>query len=108
MKKITKTTLKAFIRQAGSRLYVKEISDFNPQTDGITYLEKGFTKAEVDQSCPTYTLGICGVWVTSNTGYRVWQDANFIGIYWYNCCGSGIVAVSRLEADVRLFELLGL
>ena len=108
MKKITKTTLKAFIRQAGSRLYVKEISDFNPQTDGITYLKQRWKKAEADNSCPSYTRGVCGVWVTSSTGYRVWENEEFIGIYWYNCCGSGIVAVRRLESDVRLFELLGI
>lgn len=108
MKKITKTTLKAFIRQAGTRLYVKEISVFDSQIDCITHLKKEWAKAKTDQSCLSYTLGICGVWVTSNTGYRVWENEEFVGVYWYNCCGSGIVAVKRPEADVRLFELLGL
>lgn len=46
------------------------------------------------------------VWVTKSTGYRLWECDGHIGIYWFNCCGSGIVAVENSSANSYAINLL--
>lgn len=107
MKKITKSTLKAFINRAGEALMVREISDINPYTDCVEHLpDSGLRKPTRTNDNLDYTLGIGEVWVTKNTSYRLRKEDNYIGIYWFNCCGSGVVAVENIPANSYAINLL--
>jgi hypothetical protein len=107
MKKITKSTLKAFINRAGEALVVREISDINPYTDCVeTNPDSKFKKPTRTADNLDYTLGIGEVWVTKSTSYRLWKGDGYIGIYWFNCCGSGIVAVENSSVNSHVINLL--
>lgn len=107
MKKITKSTLKAFINRAGEALVVREISDLNPCTDCMEHFpNSGFKKPTRTNDNLDHTLGIGEVWVTKSTGYRLRKEDNYIGIYWFNCCGSGVVAVENISANSYAINLL--
>lgn len=110
MKKITKSTLKAFINKAFENLFVKVESDFDPYTDCLENIKKPWKKATIDNDSGSqkYTLGINDIWITSSTNYRIYKDNTFIGIYWFNCCGSGMVAVKQTDLTPHLKKLLGL
>ena len=99
MAKITKSTLKSFINKNRVRLYINVTSTFDGMTDACERQHEGFVKAETDnrEHCQKNTLGIEGIWLvgSSRDCFEAYEDGTYIGIEFYNCCGSGIVAVKK-------------
>ena len=94
MSKITKTTLKSFIRKNAGNLHVKVRSRFDGMTDCVQSVEDTFTPAE-PAGHVEHTLGIAGVWLVggSRNSFDAFEADGFRGITVYNCCGSFVVAV---------------
>jgi len=97
-KRITKATLKAFIRKNAKNLYIRQESSFDGMTDGTEY-HKGAQFNQVDEKTINMsnenTLGIKGVWLvgSSNNYFSAYEKDGFTGIHVYNCCGTFTVAI---------------
>ena len=97
MKKITRATFKSFIRKAGDNLFTKQLSAFNGMVDGVECVKDSFEKAiKVDGNLKN-TLGYHDIWLVggSRDYFTHYEDNNYIGIKYYNSCGSGIIAVEK-------------
>ena len=117
-KKITRATLKSFIKNNIGALYVMRESAFNGMTDGVDYFpqsERVFLPAvqayrtgEPRTEKPfkvigqdNHDLGIDGVWLTGSTRgrggdyFKFFEDEIYIGIEFFNCCGSGKIAIKK-------------
>ena len=97
-KKITKATLKSFIKKNHGNLYINYHSDFNGMIDGVDFFPGStFSKAKHTEtdSQVGYNLGIVGLHLVG--GSRNWFDSyvgeNFTGITYSNCCGSATIAI---------------
>jgi hypothetical protein len=102
MKKITKATLKGFIKKNEGNLYIHRRSSFDSMTDGLTYSRdknfKSVKKSELKHA-EDHDLGISGVWLVGagRDSFGHYEDNEFIGIDAYNSCGSFIVAIKKLN-----------
>jgi len=95
-KKITKATLKSFIRKNKEKLFINVKSEFDGMTDGLESRHEGFVKAHYDTAVdPKYCLGVSGVWMTHRNYFYPYNDGTFEGIEYMNCCGSAILAVKK-------------
>lgn len=90
--KITKTTLKSFIRDKQG-LYVRHKSRFDGMTDGVEQIpDSRLELVKETTQCLDKSYGIEGLWVTSDRNlFKYYNDGQFEGIEIYNCCGSSIV-----------------
>ena len=61
-KKITRSTVKKFIRENMDNLFINVKRRFDGMTDGCEPVNDGFVKAEADTIHPEHTLGIKGAW----------------------------------------------
>lgn len=98
MKKITRATVKSFIKKNQGSLYINVKGQFDGMTDGIESRNAGFVKATVDPDyrCQINTLGIAGLWlVGGDDRYSAYDDSVFEGIAYYNCCGNGVLAIQK-------------
>jgi hypothetical protein len=95
--KITKATVKKFIKESGDSLFINVQSSFNGMIDGCESHSEGFVKAKPTDSNTNYTLGVSGAWfVGSSRDYFTPYEANdFKGIRVSNSCGSFILAVKK-------------
>ena len=96
MKRITLDTIKAFIRKNTGSLYLQNISDFDPQVDGIIRSERrGFRPVKNTDQHQHNTLGIGGAWFVrgSRDRFTSYKDDDFSGFKVANCCASFILAV---------------
>ncbi len=97
-KKITRSTVKKFIRENEGNLYINVKSSFDGMTDGCEDQKEGFVKA---QPCENheYTLGIKGAWFVGNSRDYFTQYDNIggdmTGIEVSNCCGRFILAIRK-------------
>ena len=98
MKKTTRATLKAFIRNNLDRLHIRVDACFNGMTDcreatGAT----GFSKALPTDCHVANTLGVEGAWFVggSRDYFRTYEDENFTGYSVINCCGGFVLAVPK-------------
>ncbi len=95
MKKITKATLKSFIKN-NKDLYIDTKTRFDGRTDGIESVKDGFKKAEKTERAMNNTLGINGVWVVGGRDwFNRYEDGRFTGIEVSNCCGCFVVATPK-------------
>lgn len=94
-KKITRATLKSFIKKNINDLYVLEKSSFDGMIDCVSESNKAPRKvdpSEVDFNVDR-TYGIEGLWTVGRAGGRggdyftYHEDEVFVGINVYNCCG---------------------
>lgn len=93
-KKITKATLKSFIKKNFDSLYIKKKSEFNRMSVLNDKCNGGFTKVEQTDLHLENTLGVKGAWfVSGSSDYFAYQDAGFVGIEVYNRCGNFVLAV---------------
>lgn len=90
MKKITKATVKSFIRKNEGKIYVKVQSSFDGMVDGIRFIEDQFEIAEKETVNTDHTFGIQGAWFVGHSRdyCRAYEDQNFVGYYIHNACGS--------------------
>ena len=94
--KITRATLKSFIRTNANGLYINQTSNFDGRVDCVMPTNGGWSKINKEKINleDKYTLGVRGLWlVGSGRDYiTVYADDNFIGYEVYNSCGSSLVA----------------
>ena len=96
-KKITLATVKSFIRKAGDNLYIREDSTFDGMIDGTRFFNSEFEKAEKTDWAVNHSLGINGLYLVkqSRDYFTHFDNGEFIGIDYYNSCGSGVLAVKK-------------
>lgn len=91
-------TFKAFIRRNRGRLWIRTRSSFDGMTDGCEPTGEGFAPATYTDESPEHRAGIAGLWLVGTKGgnqIQPFEDDQFIGFGWYNCCGWGEVAVRK-------------
>ena len=89
-KKITRSTIKSFIRKNKDNLYIKTQSSFNGMTDGVDPChDQTISKASYTDKNNQYNLGVAGAWfVGSSRDYFNYSEIGpFKGYEIYNCCG---------------------
>jgi len=96
--KITRSTVKSFIKKNASTLHIKQVSTFDGMTDCVMPTgDVGFRKVVLGTSDrnPEYTLGIPGAWFVGNSRdyFTAYAKDGWKGIEVYNSCGSFILAV---------------
>jgi len=98
-KKITKATLKSFVKKNKENLFIKVKSTFDGMSDGIVCINEGFKKVSLKEDYQEHTLGIEGAWLvgSSRDYFNFYSDRSFEGIEVYNCCGSFIIATKNEE-----------
>lgn len=97
MKKITKATFKSFIKKASDNLLLKKLSEFDGMEDGVRPVKDEFCKAVKTEDNIKNTLGYIGIWLvgSSRDYFSHFENDNYVGIKYYNCCGSGIIAIKK-------------
>lgn len=107
MKKITRNTIKAFIRYARQDLYIRNLTKFDGMTDSVgPAADNAWHKAEVlpiNDWDNVNTLGIKGAWFVGPHGSKDYfsavatgyGDDDYYGYKVSNCCGSFEIAVKR-------------
>lgn len=97
MKKITRTTIKSFIKKNEKDLYIKVESSFNGMTDMVETVEDEFRKADEVNFERTNDFGIRGLWLvgSSRDTFRAYEDEKYIGYEVYNCCGESLIAIKK-------------
>jgi len=105
-KKITKATLKKFIREA-SELYVKELSSF----DGMVDMVRTKENPRIVKIAKEDAIGINGVYCVGRSGYyrdyfEYYEDDEYFGIEVYNSCGNGLLLTkqSNLKNNLKLVK----
>lgn len=98
MTKITKATIKSFIKKNEGKVYVMMKSRFDGMYDCV--METGvkeFSPATKESNMIEHTLGISGLWLVggSRNTFFHYEDDNFIGYEVYNCCGTSVIAVQK-------------
>ena len=101
-KKITKTTLKSFLKANSGNLYFMEESRFDGMVDCVTANDKAkFSKCEGSYDKDERNLGFRedGLWlVGSSRDYFTYYNENgYEGIHCYNSCGSWTIAIRTEE-----------
>lgn len=97
MKKITKATVKKFIRVNRSNLEINVETAFDGMVDGCEDVDGGFEPIKETERSQEHTMGIAGAWfVGSGRDYfTAWESETHEGIEVYNCCGNFILAVKK-------------
>ena len=97
MKKITKATVKSFIRKNAGKIYVKVESSFSGMTDAIERIEDDFDLAKESTRNVDHTFGIEGAWFVGHSRdyCRPYEDEKYNGFYIHNACGSFVLAIQK-------------
>lgn len=95
--KITRATLKSFIKKNQDNLFVKVKSSFDGMTDCVQEVEDNFRKVASVDFTNEHNLGINGLWLVgqSRDYLKEWENDDYRGIEIYNCCGTSIIAVKK-------------
>jgi hypothetical protein len=91
--KITKTTIKSFVKKNFDKLHIKKLSSFDGMVDCVMPIEDTFNKAQKSEHNLDYTIGIKGAWFCGGESYTPYNDNGFMGYRVYNVCGSFILAI---------------
>lgn len=97
MSKITKATIKSFIRKNLDKLYINVNSKFDGMVDCCMPVEGGFHKALTTERNTQYTLGIEGAWFVgqSRDYFTPYENENFTGYEISNACGLFTLAIKK-------------
>ena len=110
-KKITRATVKAFIKRNRENLLIKVESDFDGMQDMVVSVEDTFTPAEPrkywdrERGCEVEgnpenqnTMGLVGVWFVGSgrDSCSAYETEFYRGFRVSNCCGSWIVAIAKV------------
>jgi len=95
--KITRATLKSFIKKNKDNLFIKVNSSFDGMTDCVQEVEDNFTKVDNIDFNDNHSFGIRGLWLVgeSRDYFKEWEDKEYKGIEIYNCCGTSIIAIKK-------------
>lgn len=100
MSKPTLATLKSFFRKNEGKLFIAVKSDFDGMVDCVMPCSGKFKPATKSERVHQISndLGYNGVWLvgSSRDHIKPYYDDDLIGYEVYNCCGSWIVAVSKI------------
>jgi len=97
-KKITRATFKSFLKNNAENLFVRVDSQFDGMQDMIDNIkDPQFKKAKASLKYVENTLGIDGVYLvgSSRDSFRHYEDSEYVGLEYYNCCGGGVVAIKK-------------
>ena len=94
-KKITKATFKSFIKKNEGKLFTVRKTRFDGMTDSVENTGSEISPAVKTESHVDHTLGLAAVWLVGGGRdyFSHYEKNGFVGIEFYNSCGSGIVAV---------------
>jgi hypothetical protein len=96
--KITRATLKSFVRKNSGKLFIQVKSSFDGMVDGVVQADGArFGKAVPTDLHHEHTLGVQGAWIVGGgrDSLTAYDDGAFSGIRVYNSCGSFILAVKK-------------
>ena len=99
MSKITKATLKSFVRNNSENLFVKVSSSFDGMTDCVESVNGTYKKVTInpEKANCSHTLGVSGIWLTNSKNYfSHYEKDGFVGIEVYNCCGCFVVVTRSI------------
>lgn len=88
MSKITKTTLKSFVRKNAGKILVSIRSEFDGMVDGHVLVSQGFKKVE------NFDLNDYMTACSPNYFYS-YSENGFEGFRISNCCGRSIIAIEK-------------
>ena len=100
-KKITRATIKSFIKKNLGSLYIDRRSNFDGMVDCVMPVVGGFEKVRTEdrytEKSKEYTLGVCGAWFVgqSRDSFEKFENSEFVGFYVSNCCGSFVLAIKN-------------
>ncbi len=98
--KITRSTIKKYIKDHKYCLYVKPISSFDGQTDGVIGIHANWTEVnhnDIDFK-KEYSYGIPYAWFTPTGNlYEEYEDIDMKGYSIYNCCGAFLLANKKYQ-----------
>ena len=86
IKKITKATVKSFIRKT-DKLFIEKRSSFNGMSDMVEFNEN----SKLIETSKEDVLAIGGVRIVGGDLYKFIETDTHYGISIYNCCGDGII-----------------
>ena len=97
-KKITRTTIKSFIKKHRGELFINTLSVFDGMVDGVQDVKGGFVPASSPERECDNNLGIAGAWFVGHGGdyFTEYDNGAFKGYRVSNCCGSFILATSDI------------
>lgn len=97
MKKVTRATIKNFIKTNWNGLYIKSKSNFDGMVDCVMSTNSDWKKVEQATSSLDYNLGIKGAWFVgqSRDYFTPFADDNMVGYEIYNSCGSFLLAFKK-------------
>lgn len=98
--RITRATIKSFIKKNPDNLHIKQLSSFDGMVDCVMPIEDTFSKAQKSEHNFNYTLGIDGAWFCGRELYTPYEDNGFMGYRVYNVCGSFILAIPKDGASL--------
>lgn len=98
--KITRTTFKSFVNKNKNNLYCKVKNSFDGMVDCVMPVNGNWEPADFNEwaaNSPTNTLGIRQVWLVgqSRDYFNAYEDDQYTGIEYTNCCGSGVIAIKK-------------
>jgi hypothetical protein len=93
VKKITRATLKSFLKKNDGKIYIELKSSFDGMTDCVMPCDcgiPGLLPAERDTEFSENRLGYKHIWLVghSNDYFSPFENNIFYGIRVSNCCGS--------------------
>jgi len=96
-KRITITTIKAFIRRNHGKIYICHHTAFDGMTDGIEMCSQEIVPVEPTDSNLENTLGISGAWFVRHgkNYFKQVEKPGMKGYHVYNSCGSFDLLVYR-------------
>ncbi len=92
-KRITKSTIKSFIKKNADNLYIQKKSSYDGMCDGWSdRAAHPFQRASIGTH--SNQLGIEGAWFTTTGNiFHEYNDGVYIGYNVYNCCGEFNIAI---------------
>ena len=102
-KKITKSTIKSFIKKYEGKILIKIGSQFDGMTDGVETVKDEFKLAKKAESNLDYNLGIAGAWFVgqSRDYFTAWETEELKGYHVSNSCGSFDIAIKKSDEVVK-------
>lgn len=95
--KITKSTLKSFIRKNADNLYIKCEKDFNHMIETVETINSNFKKIKIELESLNEKFYFVGKFFGGSQSdcFESYDDGTFVGIEMSNCCGSSIIAIKK-------------
>ncbi|MDD4026985.1 MAG: hypothetical protein PHO75_02235 [Candidatus Shapirobacteria bacterium] len=95
--RITRSTIKSFIKKNEGKLIFKKLSNFDGMQDMVDTVKDSFHPARKPERVTDYNLGVDGAWFVgqSRDYFKEFKNDDLIGYEVSNCCGSFILAIKQ-------------